>query len=91
MSVAEILHEIEALPQTERAALIEQLVERNPVPSEVIPEISEVERAALRESLAQRPSLGDELGQIISRMKAGFSLELDEVKALRRRLQEQGH
>ncbi|HEX4139976.1 MAG TPA: hypothetical protein VHY09_06480 [Candidatus Methylacidiphilales bacterium] len=90
MSVAEILHEIEALPESERAALIQELVEQNPLSSEVIPEITETERAALSEGLARRPALGAELGQIIDRMKAGFSLELGEVQALRRRLQEQG-
>jgi hypothetical protein len=90
MSVSEILHEIEALPQTERSALIQKLVEQNPLSDVVIPEISEADRAALSENLARRPSLGAELGQIIDRMKAGFSLDLGEVQALRRRLQEQG-
>jgi len=62
MSVAEILHQIEALPTEERLHLVEKLVELTEaeMPGSLCPPMAEAERLAFEERLKQRPNLGAE-------------------------------
>jgi hypothetical protein len=90
MSVAEILHQIDALPQGERTVLLQRLFESRPHPEELVAELSASELAELREKLAKRPSLGAELGQIIDRMQAGNSVDLNVAVALHHQLEKLG-
>ena len=84
MSVAEILHQIEALPSEERLQLVEKLVELTEAeaPGSLCPPMSEAERLQFEEKLKQRPNLGAELAERINRMQAGHAMDLEEVKVL---------
>ena len=84
MSVAEILHQIEALPTEERLQLVEKLVELTEaeMPGSLCPPMTEAERLAFEERLKQRPNLGAELGAKIDRMQAGYCVDLEDLKAL---------
>ncbi len=88
MSVAEILHQIEALPSEERERLMNKLVElaESETPDFPGPRMTEAERSKLEEKLKLRPNLGAELAESISRMQAGERMDLDEVKTLLRQL-----
>jgi hypothetical protein len=85
MSVAEILHQIEALPAEERLELVNKLVEQTEAEMPEKP-MTEAERLELKEKLMRRPNLGAELAESISRMKAGQSMELEEIKSLFKQL-----
>jgi hypothetical protein len=83
MSVAEILHQIEALRADERLELRDKLIELTDAEMPAFPSIlSEAERLKLEENLRQRPNLGAELGEKIDRMKAGQSIDFEELKIL---------
>lgn len=84
MSVADLLHEIEALPNEERLELVNKLVELTEAdaPGSLCPPMTEAERLKFEEKLKQRPNLGAELAERIDRMKAGHAIDLEEVKAL---------
>jgi hypothetical protein len=84
MSVAEILHQIEALPTEERLELVNKLVELTEAetPGSLCPPMSDLERVAFEEKLKQRPNLGAELAKTIELMQEGHAMDLEEVKAL---------
>jgi len=92
MSVAEILHQIEALPSEERLQLVNKLVELTEAEDTDFPGkgMTETERLDLEEKLKQRPHLGAELAETISRMQAGQSMKLDEVKTMLQQLSKLG-
>ncbi len=84
MSVAEILHQIEALPVEERLQLTDKLIELKeadafPFPP---PPLTEAERLELEENLKSRPNLGAELAEKLDRMQAGHCIDLEDAKAL---------
>jgi hypothetical protein len=74
MSVAEILHQIEALPKEERLELVNKLDEIRETEGWDFPgpQMSEAERIDLEEKLKQRPNLPAELAASIKRMKEGY-------------------
>ena len=84
MSIAELLHEIEALPSEERLELVNKLVELTEAdaPGSLCPPMTETERLEFEKKLKQRPNLGAELAERINRMQAGHAMDLEEVKAL---------
>jgi hypothetical protein len=84
MSVAEILHQIEALPSEERLELVNKLVELTEAsaPGSLCPPMAEAERVEFEEKLKRRPNLAAELSEKISRMQAGQAMDLEELKAL---------
>ncbi len=88
MSVAELLHEIEALPNEERLRLVEKLVQLTEadVPESLRQSMADAERIELEKKLKQRPNLGAELAEAIKRMQAGHSVDLEEVQGLHRQL-----
>ncbi|MCE0523693.1 MAG: hypothetical protein LV480_12370 [Methylacidiphilales bacterium] len=92
MSVAELLHEIEALPSEERLRLVEKLVQLTEadVPESLRQSMAEAERMELEKKLKQRPHLGVELAEAIKRMQAGQSVDLEEAQALHRQLEKLG-
>jgi hypothetical protein len=92
MSVAEILHQIEALPTEERLQLVNKLVELTEAEAPDFPgqAMTEAQRLELEEKLKQRPHLGAELAESISRMQAGQSMTLDEMKAMLQQLSKLG-
>jgi hypothetical protein len=92
MSVAEILHHIEALPSEERLRLVEKLVRITEAEAVDLPDhvMTEAERLDLEEKLKQRPNLGAELAEGISRMQAGDAMELDEVKVVLQQISKLG-
>lgn len=93
MSVAELLHEIEALPSEERFELVNKLVELTEAdaPGSLCPPMAEAERLEFEEKLKQRPNLGAELAERINRMQAGHAVDLEEVKALLQQSSKPGH
>ncbi len=84
MSVAEILHQIEALPTEERIELTNKLIELTEadMPAFPSPLLKETERLKLEENLRQQPDLGAELAEKIERMQAGHFIDLEELKVL---------
>ena len=84
MSVAEILHQIEALPSEERLQLVNKLVELTEAEDTDFPGkgMTETERLDLEEKLKQRPNLRAEMAERINRMQAGQAMDLEDVKAL---------
>jgi hypothetical protein len=92
MSVAEILHQIEALPSEERLELVNKLVEitEAEAPGSLCPPMTEAERLTFEAKLKQRPNLGAELAESISRMQAGHAMELDEVKVVLQQISKLG-
>jgi hypothetical protein len=86
MSVAEILHQIEALSTEDRLELTDKLIElaEADAPGSLCPPMSDAERVRFEEMLKQRPTLGAELGEKITRMQAGESMDWEEVKVLLR-------
>ncbi len=69
---------------------MQKLLESTPPANDVVPAIRMRNAPELGEKLAGRPNLGLELGQILDRMKVGYSLDLEEVKTLHRTLRELG-
>jgi len=92
MSVAEILHQIEALPTEERLHLVEKLVQLTEaeVPESLRQSMAEAERMELETKLKQRPNLAAELAAKINRMQAGHAVDFEEVQALHRQLEKLG-
>ena len=92
MSFAELLHEIEALPNEERLRLVEKLVQLTGTDaSESLRQsMDEAERTELERKLKQRPHLGAELAEAVKRMQAGHSVDFEEVQALHRQLEKLG-
>jgi hypothetical protein len=92
VSVAEILHQIEALPSGERLELVNKLVELTEAeaPGSLWPPMTEAERLTFEAKLKQRPNLGAELAESISRMQAGHAMELDEVKVVLQQISKLG-
>ena len=70
MSFAELLHEIEALPNEERLRLVEKLVQLTGTEaSESLRQsMDEAERTELERKLKQRPHLGAELAEAVKRL-----------------------
>ena len=87
MSFAELLHEIEALPNEERLRLVEKLVQLTGADGQ---SMTEAERAELERKLKQRPNLGVELAEAVKRMQSGHSVDLEEAQALHRQLEKLG-
>jgi hypothetical protein len=93
MSVAEILHQIEALPSNERLELVNKLVEftEAEAPGSLCPPMSEAERLAFEKKLQQRPNLGAELAEKIDRMQAGYAVDFEDVKSLLQQSSKSSH
>lgn len=92
MSVAEILHQIEALRTEERLELRDKINELTEADMPAFPSqpVTEEERLKLEENLRSRPNLGAELARKIERMQAGHCVDLDDVIALHKQMAKLG-
>jgi hypothetical protein len=92
VSVAEILHQIEALPTEERLQLTEKLVQlaEGELQEPQDCEMTQAEILELERRLKQRPNLGAELARKIDRMQAGRGVDFEDIKALHEQMTKLG-